>query len=158
LKPEKLPKMNETEIDKLLEQQILCRIAFCGKYAPYIAIFQYALLNGQLYFHFTNYGRKIELLREAKPVCVEIEKYTSDLSEYKFVIMTGRLKIVTDSAERALAIEKIIDTARKNNFSENFIAAHGFPKEKGWDSLAPEKPLVIVKLENVTEKIGLKSS
>jgi len=158
LRPEKMPRMNETEIVQLLEDQILCRIAFCSKQAPFIALFQYALVGDQLYFHFTNYGKKIELLSEDKNVCVEIEKYAPDLSEYKFVTLTGKLRLVTDPAERALAIEKIVDTARERLLSENFILAHGFPKEKGWDFLTPEKPLLIVKLENVTEKIGLKSS
>lgn len=157
LRPKKLPRMNETEMNQLLEEQILCRIAFCGKHAPYIALFQYALIEGQLYFHFTKYGKKIELLRDDKPVCVEIEHYTHDLSEYKFVTLTGKLRIVTDPAERALAIEKIVDTARKKRLSENFMVAHGFPNEQGWVFLTPDKPMVIVKLENVTEKIGLKS-
>ena len=156
--PEKMPRMSETEIVQLLEDQILCRIAFCGKQAPFIALFQYALIGDKLYFHFTNYGKKIELLSEDKTVCVEIENYTPDLSEYKFVTLTGKLKIVSDPAERALAIEKIVNTARKRLLSENFILAHGFPKEKGWGFLTPEKPLLIVKLDSVTEKIGLKSS
>ena len=158
MRPEKLPRMNEIEINQLLEEQILCRIAFCGRQAPFIALFQYALVGDQLYFHFTNYGKKIELLSEDKPVCVEIEKYAPDLSEYRFVTLKGKLRIVSDLAERAIAIEKIVDTARKRLLSENFILAHGFPKEKGWGFLTPEKPLLIVKLDSVTEKIGLKSS
>ena len=37
LEPRKLPRMNKTEIDELLKEQILCRIDFGGKNAPYIA-------------------------------------------------------------------------------------------------------------------------
>lgn len=150
--------MNEAEINQLLEEQMLCRIAFCGTQAPYIALFQYALVGDQIYFHFTNYGKKINLLNEGQPVCVEIEKYSPDLSEYKFVTLTGKLQIVTNPEERALAIEKIVDTAKKRSLSETFMAAHGFNKEQGWDFLTPEKPMLIVKLDSVTEKIGLKSS
>jgi nitroimidazol reductase NimA-like FMN-containing flavoprotein (pyridoxamine 5'-phosphate oxidase superfamily) len=149
--------MNEKEVTELLEEQILCRIAFGGKNAPYIAPFQYILINGQLYFHFTEYGKKMGLLKEGNSVCVEIEKYKQDFSEYKFVVLTGELRIVTDPQERTIAIEKIVDTAKAKQLSENFLVAHGFPKEKGWDFLTPDKPMVIVKLENVTEKIGLKS-
>jgi hypothetical protein len=50
--------MSEEEIDELLSEQTLCRIAFGGKNAPYIAPFQYVLIDGQLYFHFTDYGKK----------------------------------------------------------------------------------------------------
>ena len=155
--PEKLPKMNAAEVKELLEEQILCRIAFCGKQGPHIAPFQYALVNGQLYFHFTDYGKKMELLEEGNLVCVEIEKYTSDLSEYRFVVATGKLRIVTEPRERALAIEKMVETAKTKRLSENFLVAHGFPKEMGWNSLTPERAMVIVKLENVTDRMGLKS-
>jgi nitroimidazol reductase NimA-like FMN-containing flavoprotein (pyridoxamine 5'-phosphate oxidase superfamily) len=157
LRPKKLPRMNEAEVNQLLEEQILCRIAFGGKNGPYIAPFQYTLVDGQVYFHFTRYGKKMGFLEEGNFVCVEIEKYTPDLNEYRFVVLTGKLRIVTDSQERALAIEKMVDTAKAKRLSENFIVAHGFPKEKGWAFLTPEKPMVIVKLENVTEKTGLKS-
>jgi hypothetical protein len=157
LRLEKLPRMSQAEMNELLEEQISCRIAFGGENAPYIAPFQYALVNGQLYFHFTQYGKKMGRLEEGNPVCIEIEKYTQDLSEYRFVVLTGKLRIVTETQERALAIEKMVDTAKVKRLSKNFLAAQGFPKEKDWNSLTPDKPIVIVKLENVTERIGLKS-
>jgi len=157
LKPEKLPKMNETEINSLLSQQFLCRIAFCNKNKPYIAVFQYALIEEKLYFHFTNYGRKIQFLKEQPIVCVEIEKISPDLSEYSFVSITGQLNIVTNSVERKKAIEKIVETAKSNGLSEEFMVAHGFPKKGNWNNLLAEEELVIVKLDEVTEKFGLKS-
>ncbi|MFA7080616.1 MAG: pyridoxamine 5'-phosphate oxidase family protein [Candidatus Bathyarchaeia archaeon] len=157
LKPEKLPKMNETEINSLLSQQFLCRIAFCNKNKPYIAVFQYALIDEKMYFHFTNYGRKIKFLKEQPIVCVEIEKISPDLSEYNFVSITGHLNIVTNSAERKKAIEKIVETAKNRGLSEEFMAAHGFPKKGNWNNLLTEEELVIVELDEVTEKFGLKS-
>jgi nitroimidazol reductase NimA-like FMN-containing flavoprotein (pyridoxamine 5'-phosphate oxidase superfamily) len=157
LRLKKLPAMNKAEVEQLLKEQILCRIAFGGKNAPYIAPFQYALVNGQLYFHFTQYGKKMGLLEEGNSVCVEIEKYTQDLSDYSFVVLTGRLQIVTDHNERARAIRKMVETAKTKRLSENFLVAHGFPAEKGWSYLNPEKPIVIVKLERVTDQVGLKS-
>ena len=157
MKLEKLPKMSQTEVNDLLEEQILCRIAFNGENAPYIAPFQYALVNGQLYFHFTQYGKKMGLLEEGNSVCIEIEKYTQDLSEYRFVVLKGKLKVVKEPKERALAIEKMVHTAKAKGLSKNFLAAHGFPRDTDWNSLTPDTPIVIVKLENVTERMGLKS-
>ena len=75
----KLPRMSKAEIDQLLSEQFLCRIAFRGKRAPYIAPFQYVFIDGVLYFHFTDYGRKMGLLEEGNAVCVEIERYTPNL-------------------------------------------------------------------------------
>jgi hypothetical protein len=149
--------MDKTEIDALITEQILCRIAFGGKKAPYIAPFQYVFVNRHLYFHFTDYGRKMGLLEEGQPVCVEIEKYTQDLSAYSFVVLVGKLRIVKDAKERAMAIEKMVAAAQQKFLSHNFLPAHGLPKEDGWVSVTADKPLVVVRLEQVTEITGLKS-
>ena len=152
----KLPKMDGEEINNLLKNQLLCRIAFKGDKYPYMAPFQYVLMHGSLYFHFTNYGKKMKLLDKDKRVCVEIEKYRSDLSEYNFVVLRGELEVLNNSDERDNVIHRMAEDG-KLKLSTNFLAAHGFKKEQGWDSFTPEKPIVIVKLKKVTEKIGLKS-
>jgi nitroimidazol reductase NimA-like FMN-containing flavoprotein (pyridoxamine 5'-phosphate oxidase superfamily) len=148
--------MGKFEIEKLLQEQMLCRIAFKGDEYPYMAPFQYVLMDGFLYFHFTDYGKKMRLLEKDKRVCVEIEKYRPDLSEYNFVVFRGELRLVGDPQERAEVINRIAEEG-KQKLSTNFLAAHGFKKEEGWSSFTPDKPVVIVKLERVTEKIGLKS-
>jgi nitroimidazol reductase NimA-like FMN-containing flavoprotein (pyridoxamine 5'-phosphate oxidase superfamily) len=152
----KLPKMEKHGINQLIREQMLCRIAFKGDEYPYMAPFQYVLMNESIYFHFTDYGKKMRLLERDKRVCVEIEKYRQDLSEYSFVILRGTLKVVADPHERATIIRRMAEEG-KQKLSPNFLAAHGFKKEEGWSSFTPEKPLVIVKLENVTQEIGLKS-
>ncbi|MFC1488154.1 pyridoxamine 5'-phosphate oxidase family protein [Thermoproteota archaeon] len=152
----KLPKMDSGEINNLLKNQLLCRIAFKGDKYPYMAPFQYVLMHGSLYFHFTDYGKKMKLLDKDKRVCVEIEKYRPDLSEYNFVVLRGELEVLNNSDERANVIHRMAENG-KLKLSTNFLAAHGFRKEQGWDSFTPEKPIVIVKLKKVTEQIGLKS-
>ena len=94
--------MDKREIEKLIRQQMLCRIAFKGDEYPYMALFQYVLMNGSIYFHFTDYGRKMRLLEKDKRVCVEIEEYRPDLSEYSFVVLRGTLKVVANPQERAM--------------------------------------------------------
>jgi len=152
----KLPKMDKSEIERLLQEQMLCRIAFKGDEYPYMAPFQYVFLDGSLYFHFTDYGKKMKLLERDKRVCVEIEKYRPDLSEYNFVVFRGELEIVEDPHERSKVINRIAEEG-KRKLSTNFLAAHGFKKEEGWSSFTPEKPVIIVKLKEVAEEIGLKS-
>jgi len=148
--------MKKDEIEKLTREQFLCRIAFRGEDYPYIAPFQYVFMNGTLYFHFTAYGRKMRLVEKEKQVCVEIEQYKPDLSQYMFVALKGRLSIVTDPVERAEVIKRMRELGKKK-LSKNFLAAHGFRVDEGWDSLTAEKPLVIVKLEKMVEELGLKS-
>jgi nitroimidazol reductase NimA-like FMN-containing flavoprotein (pyridoxamine 5'-phosphate oxidase superfamily) len=153
----KLPRMSKAEIDQLLSEQFLCRIAFRGKRAPYIAPFQYVFIDGVLYFHFTDYGRKMGLLEEGNAVCVEIERYTPNLSEYSFVVLVGKLQGVTDSQEKAEAIAQMVKDAESKGVSANFLPAHGVPSEAGWSALNAEKPIIVVKLVDVAEVVGLKS-
>jgi nitroimidazol reductase NimA-like FMN-containing flavoprotein (pyridoxamine 5'-phosphate oxidase superfamily) len=152
----KLPKMDESEINNFIKKQKLCRIAFKGDEYPYMAPFQYIFMNDTLYFHFTDYGRKIKLFKQDERVCVEIESYQPDLSEYRFVVLRGSLKVVEDPTERKDAIEKMAEIG-KESISKNFLSAHGLRKEEGWDSLSSDKPLKIIKLDNIVEAIGLKS-
>ena len=153
----KLPKMTKQEMWKLIRRQRLCRISFKGKNYPYMAPFQYVVLDGSLYFHFTDYGTKMKLIENDKRVCVEIEEYKEDLSEYSFIVLRGTLKVITDQKERAQALTKLSEEG-KRKLSPNFLPAHGFKKEDGWSSLNPTNTsLVVIKLENITQEIGLKS-
>ena len=151
----KLPKMSRQEIENVLCEQFLCRIAFKASDYPYIAPFQYVYMNSMLYFHFTDYGRKMKMLKEDNRVCVEIEKLSSDLSDYFFVTLRGKLNLVKDSEERKSVIRRMAEDG-KQKLSTNFLAAHGLKSDEGWSSFTPNKPLVILKLDTV-EEIGLKS-
>jgi hypothetical protein len=148
--------MKKSEIERLIKEQFLCRIAFRGEEYPYIAPFQYVFANGTLYFHFTDYGRKMKLIDKDRQVCVEIEQYNPDLSRYMFATLKGRLNIVTDPAERAEVIGKMREFGKKA-LSRNFLAAHGLKPDENWDSLTAEKPIVIVKIDPLVQKSGLKS-
>jgi len=147
--------MKVQEIKKLINDEMICRIAFVGTKYPYIAPFQYVYTNGSLYFHFTDYGRKMKLLESDNRVCVEIEKLQPDLREYNFVSLRGNLNVVEDPEERAKVIEKMREDGRQK-LSQTFHAAHGLEITEGWSSFTSDKPLVIVKLE-IVEEIGIKS-
>jgi uncharacterized protein len=152
----KMPKMKEKEIEQLIREQFLCRIAFKGDLQPYIAPFQYAYVKGILYFHFTDYGKKMSFFKQETPVCVEIERYTPNLSEYGFVVLTGKLRLVENHEERKRAIEKMAEGG-KEKLSENFLLAHGFSQGSDWTDFTADKPILIIKLDEITEKMGLKS-
>ena len=148
--------MNTQEIEQVINNHFLCRIAFQGKRSPYIAPFQYAYLGGQLYFHFTDYGDKMTFLEEGNTVCVEIETYAPNFSEYAFVTLTGTLAPVTNEAERKQAIQQMAETG-KAELSPNFLCAHGFEKPVDWSVFSPNQPILILKLGKVTSTKGLKS-
>jgi nitroimidazol reductase NimA-like FMN-containing flavoprotein (pyridoxamine 5'-phosphate oxidase superfamily) len=152
----KLPKMTEQEIEDLIREQMLCRIAFKGSTYPYMAPFQYVVVDGSLYFHFTDYGKKMHLIEQDDRVCVEIESYQPNLSKYNFVVLRGRVAKVTAAEERAMAITKLAEEG-KRRVSTKFLVAHGFKESEGWSAFSPEKALVILKLEEIVETVGLKS-
>ena len=101
----KLPKMTKQEMWELIRRQRLCRIAFKGAEYPYMAPFQYVVLGGDLYFHFTDYVKKMKLIENEKQVRVEIEEYKEDLSDYSFIVLSGTLKVVSDQQERNIALK-----------------------------------------------------
>jgi len=152
----KLPWMNEGEIRDLIEEQSLCRIAFKGEEYPYMAPFRYVTVDGSMYFHFTNYGKKMRLLGRDNRVCVEVESYEPDLREYRFVVFRGDLEVVEDTEERARVIERMAEEGRRG-ISDNFLAAHGFDPGEGWSTFTPDKPITVIRLENISEVVGLKN-
>ena len=152
----KLPNMTPEEIQNLVNEEMVCRIAFKGDEYPYIAPFQFIILDDEFYFHLTNYGKKMKLISKDNRVCVSLESFRKDLSEYCFLAIRGKLEQVTDSTERARAIKMMAEQGRKQ-LSENFLSAHGLTREQGWYTLSPEKPLIIFKLVDIIEKVGLKS-
>ena len=83
-------------------------------------------------------------------------KYKPDLSQYVFVTLKGKLRIVTDPLERAEVVKNMRELG-KEKLSKNFLVAHGFAANENWDSFTAEKPLLIIKLEHPVEESGLKS-
>lgn len=152
--PFKLPWMSEREINELLDNQLMARIAFNGDDYPYLVPFRYIRLDNSLYFHFTDYGKKMRLLNKDNRVCVQIESYTPDLSSYNFVSLRGRLEKVESKKEMKRVVDKLVETG-KADISTNFLAAHGFDPSEGWDVFKRED-LVIMKLVDIVERVGLK--
>ena len=150
----KLPRMSSEEVETLLNNQFMCRIAFNGGNYPYLAPFRYVRINDVLYFHFTDYGKKMRLIEQDNRACVQIESYTPDLSEYNFVSLRGQLVKVEDPDEVERAVRLFAETG-KNSISPKFLAAHGFDPGAGWDIFKGD--LVIIKLVDIVEKVGLKS-
>jgi len=155
MKTIKLPKMSEMEIREAIYSHNLCRIAFIDDDFPYISPFQYVCIDNTLYFHFTDYGKKRELLSKNPNVCVSIENFEPDLSSYYFISMQGVLKIIKDKALKHKVMNKMVQIAREN-FSTNFLSAHGFKKKGGWDNFKTEDQ-IIYKFEVVGKLVGLKS-
>ncbi len=151
----KLPRMEEKEIKEAINTHNLCRIAFIDGDYPYIAPFQYVSIVDVLYFHFTDYGKKKQILLKNQNICISIEHFEPDLSGYYFISMKGKLKLVEDNDLKKEVMNRMVQSAR-NKYSKNFISVHGFEKSQGWDVFTVKDQL-IYKFKQIGTPIGLKS-
>jgi nitroimidazol reductase NimA-like FMN-containing flavoprotein (pyridoxamine 5'-phosphate oxidase superfamily) len=149
--------MEKEEYDRLISEGFICRIAFQGEKYPYLAPFLYVFDGKFLYFLSTKYGRKNDLYKQNPHVSVEVEKYTKDLSCYTFVTMQGYIVQEEDSITKKEVRKMFIDMIRKNNLSQNILAALGHKPSDELESIAAEERSNIWKLTGVTDIVALKN-
>lgn len=149
--------MEKKEYDLLISEQYVSRIAFQGEY-PYIAPFLYVFDGEFLYFLSTKYGKKIEMFRGNPHVAVEIEKYSPDLTDYKFVTLQGRIEQVEDASEKRGVRKQFVDLIKDNNLSQNIMAALGHSTQDPPESLLDEEKSYVWKLKDVENIVGIKNS
>ena len=78
------------------------------------------------------------------------------MSSYRFVSLRGELEKVDNPSEYKEAVLTFSEIGKKT-LSTKFLAAHGLDPSEGWESFSPCKQFIIMKLEKISEKIGLKS-
>nr|WP_319374181.1 pyridoxamine 5'-phosphate oxidase family protein [uncultured Methanobacterium sp.] len=153
----KIPAMKRKEYDAFIADQYMSRIAFKGDY-PYIAPFLYVFNGKFIYFLSTKYGKKMELAKTDPKVAVEIENYSSDMSNYRFVTLRGQLNEVDKPSEKLKVRQMFIEMIKKNKLSPNILAALGHSPDDPLESILEEEKSIVWKLVNVQEIVALKSS
>ncbi len=154
----KIPSMNKEEYDKLISENYVSRIAFGGNSYPYIAPFMYVFNEDKkfLYFMSTKYGKKIGLFEKNPNVAVEIEKYSEDMSQYKFVTLQGKIIEVKNESEKKEVKERFINMIQ-NKLSKKALAALGYSPNESLESLLNEERTLLWKLVNVEKIVALKN-
>lgn len=147
----KIPKMEKEEYDKLISEQYLCRIAFRGDKYPYIAPLLYIFDGNHMYFLSTNYGKKINLLKDYPHVIVEIENYQKDFSDFSFVSLFGKIIIVNDEKEENIVRNDFVKMIKERKLSSNIMIALGHSPNESFESLINEKRNAVWKLIDVEE-------
>ena len=153
-----IPKMSKEEYDKLIIENHVSRIAFKGDNFPYIAPFMYVFDQNEefLYFLSTNYGMKIKMFKQNPNVAVEIEKYSVDMSSYKFITLQGRIIEVKDIKEQE-KIKKQFVTMIKDKLSTKALAALGYSPDKSPGSILGGENTFLWKLVDVEKIVALKN-
>lgn len=107
----------KTEIEDVLKQAKVCRLAISDKNAPYIVPMNFGYRDGVLYFHSAGEGRKIDLIRRHPKVCFEVDelirlKKTKQAcgwgAEYKSVIGEGTIRFLVSKEEKKKGLDIIM--------------------------------------------------
>jgi uncharacterized protein len=156
----KMPSMDKSEYDLLVEDEYICRIAFKGESHPYIAPFLYIFDGKIMYFLSSNYGKKVRHFRQNPSVTVEVEKYAPDLSNFAFVAIPGRLEEVHDPEIKSTVRRRFVELIRKKNLSSNVLSALGHSPNEPIEALLTEERNSVWKLTgvNIRDILGLKHS
>jgi nitroimidazol reductase NimA-like FMN-containing flavoprotein (pyridoxamine 5'-phosphate oxidase superfamily) len=106
----------KTEIESIIQQSVVCRLAFSDGQNPYIVPLCFGYINDTLYFHSAKEGKKLDILRRNSQVCFEFDigtetkpgKTACDWGmAYQSVIGFGQALMVEDVAEKRKALELI---------------------------------------------------
>ena len=156
--PLKIPKMQKSEYDSLIRDNVVSRIAFLGKEYPYIAPFLYVFDEKNLYFLSTRYGKKMELFAQNPAVSVEIESVAPDMSTYKFVTLLGKLSEVTDDERKRAVKRHFVKLISDKKISENSLYALGHSPTESAEQIVGEERTMVWKLVDVKEIVALKNA
>ncbi len=105
------------EMETLLEQAAIGRLAVMTKTGPYIVPVNYLFFEGNLYFHSALSGRKIESIQADPRVCFEVDHVGPQViwdqscgigQIYKSVICFGKAEFVGDPVEKRTLLERLV--------------------------------------------------
>jgi len=107
------------EIESILEQGILCSIAFSDGNEPYLVTVNYGHRDGCIYFHSAKEGKKMDMIRKNPKVCFQVvlddelvvngESACSDFSmKYRSVIGYGIMSILQETKEKTDALNVLM--------------------------------------------------
>lgn len=133
--------MAPEEIERLLDSQKICRMALNDRPQPYIIAMDYVYLDGEMYFHFADYGRKMNLIKDDPNVSVEVDNFCNSTSSFCTITLMGQLTKVTGKAEKEKAARALRDSADQRGGAKNVATRHGF-NNLDMDTLTSRKSAV----------------
>jgi len=145
------------EMELLLERMAVGRLAVMTAEGPYIVALNHLFLEGSIYFHSAQAGRKIEALQGDPRVCFLVDdagpqvlwKQGCGISQiYKSVICFGKAEFVEDSVEKRRILERMV---------EKFVPAH-YPVSPLKDENIKRTAVVRVVIESMSGKENVLSS
>jgi len=93
-----LGELNEAQIEDLLKQQVIGRLACHADGKIYIVPINYVYDGTNIYSHSAG-GKKIAMMRKNPEVCFEVDEIQS-VFKWKSAIIWGRFEEITDIDEK----------------------------------------------------------
>ncbi len=140
---------DQSAIQALMEEALVCRIGFCDDGAPYVVPMNFGLGENCLFLHCATEGRKLDILRRNDRVCFEMDflreikqgtKSCGWGARYESVIGFGRAILVDDPAEKRFALDRIMDHYRAQG-------PHAYP-----DDVLAMTTIIRIEIENLRGK------
>lgn len=110
--------LTPAQIEDLIQQQHVARLACCINNKPYIVPINY-MYDGAAIYGRTGDGMKISIMRKNPQVCILVDDIKT-LTHWKSVIAWGRFKELTDAAERETALQKLHEVSVVAGGGEHF--------------------------------------
>jgi len=120
---------DKKEIEQIFKTAQVCRIAMIDGEKPYIVPMNFGYKDDTLYFHSASSGRKINILNNNPNICFEIDipgevikskEACSWSMNYRSVIGEGKVEFITDTGEKAEALNIIMSHySGKSNWEFN---------------------------------------
>jgi len=146
-----LPRLTREEMLQMLEEERVGRVGLNDDPQPYVVPTDFAYVDGAIYIHTPDRGLKARLARLDPNVCFEVDRYNDAVTDFRSVIVRGRMTEVADPAERAKAMQSM---GRKAT-GFDYAAVHGIGQDGGGKEIAP-RPITIFKIE-IREMTGIRS-
>lgn len=140
---------NPLDIETILRNAPVCRIAMSAEDRPYVIPVNFAATTTHLYFHSAKDGRKIDILRKNPSVCFEVDLPGKIVAgetacawgmAYKSVIGFGRAFFIESAEEKKKALDLLMN---KYAGRDAFVYA---------DEALDKVCVIGVNIENVTGK------
>jgi len=123
---------DQATIERIIAEGAYTTIALADHDGPYAVTLSYGYDAGarRLYFHAAHAGRKIDMISKDPRACATIiaeQGYTAGECEHPFesVVLFGRMRVVTDAAEKLHAIHALVDHLE--------LDAEQYWKSRSWD-------------------------
>jgi nitroimidazol reductase NimA-like FMN-containing flavoprotein (pyridoxamine 5'-phosphate oxidase superfamily) len=142
-----LGELSELQIETLLKQQVIGRIACQADGVPYIVPINY-FYNGTHIFCHSAIGKKIAIMRKNPKVCFLVDDIKSVFS-WQSVIVLGKFEELTDMEEKERAMQGLIHRIMPFADNPKDHPSHGIAEKE--DDIATRVELVIFRIVPISK-------